>query len=86
MKFDMTPEQLAKAEKCTTAQELLDFIRDEGIQLSDEDLEKATGGVSWDTRRTQMGICPLCSGQNVQQHGFLLYCNDCQSVVTPISS
>lgn len=48
MTFDeLTPEQKARAKGCTSAEELLAIAREEGYELSDEELEQVTGGVSW---------------------------------------
>mgnify|MGYP002734912422 CR=1 FL=1 len=49
MTFDeLTPEQKAKAMGCTSPEELLAVVREEGYELSDEELEQVTGGLSWD--------------------------------------
>ena len=45
---DLTPEQQEKARACKTPEELLALAQEEGIQLSDNDLEAVAGGVSWD--------------------------------------
>ena len=44
---DLTPEQLAKAEACTTAEELLKLAAEEGIELNDEQMEAITGGTAF---------------------------------------
>ena len=44
---DLTPEQMEKARACTTADELIALAKDEGLELSDEQLEGIAGG-SWD--------------------------------------
>ena len=45
---ELTPEQQDKARACKTPEELLALAQDEGVQLSDDDLEAVAGGVSWD--------------------------------------
>lgn len=48
MTFDeLTPEQKAKAKGCTSAEELLAVAREEGYELSDDELEQIAGGISW---------------------------------------
>lgn len=40
----MAPKQKEKAKACTNADELITLIQEEGIELSDEQLEKVAGG------------------------------------------
>ncbi|MBQ9007633.1 MAG: hypothetical protein IJ092_14875 [Atopobiaceae bacterium] len=44
---NLTQEQIEKAKACTTAEELLELAKEEGIELSDADLEKVSGGKNW---------------------------------------
>jgi hypothetical protein len=44
---NLTPEQQEKAKACKTPEEFLEMIREEGIELTDEQLESISGGVSW---------------------------------------
>ena len=44
---DLSEKQLKEAIACTSPEELLDFSKSEGIELSDEDLELVTGGGAW---------------------------------------
>ena len=48
---DLSPDQREKAARCHTPEELLKFAKEEGIELSDEDLEKiaeaALAAESW---------------------------------------
>jgi hypothetical protein len=45
MRFeDLTPEQIEKAKKCETHEERLAFIKENGIELTDEQLEDIAGG------------------------------------------
>ena len=49
MHFDtLTPEQKAKAQACTTPAEMLALAQEEGLELSEEELEQVSGGDSWD--------------------------------------
>ena len=45
MKFeDLSTEMQEKAESCETAEELMKLAEDEGIELSEEDLDDIAGG------------------------------------------
>lgn len=45
---ELTPEQLEKAKTCKSPEELLELAKEEGIELSDDDLDKIAGGeFSW---------------------------------------
>ena len=41
---DLTDEQKAKVQACKTPEEMLALAREEGYELSDEDLEAVSGG------------------------------------------
>ena len=43
---DLSPEILEKAKACKTPEELAALAREEGVELSDEQLEAISGG-SW---------------------------------------
>ena len=43
---DLTPEQLEKANACTSVEELLKLAAEESIELTDEQLEAITGGTA----------------------------------------
>lgn len=45
---ELTPEQQEKAKACQTPEELLALAREEGIELSDAELEDVAGGGFWD--------------------------------------
>ena len=48
MKFDeLTDEQKEKFSKCKTSEELLKQAREEGFELSEEELEDISGGLEW---------------------------------------
>ena len=44
---DLTEEQKAKAQACTTPEEMLALAKEEGYDLSDEELEGIAGGANW---------------------------------------
>jgi len=48
MKFeDLTPEQMEKAKACKTPEDIMGLAKEEGFELSDEELEAVSGG-DWD--------------------------------------
>lgn len=57
MKFDdLTPEQKEKARFCKTPEEVLALAKEEGYELSDDELASVSGG--WgDPNCTDLGVC-----------------------------
>lgn len=48
MEFDkLTEEQEAKARACKTPEEVLALAKEEGYELSDDELEAVAGGGAW---------------------------------------
>ena len=41
---DMTPDQQAKAKACTSFEEMVSLAREEGVELTDEQLDDISGG------------------------------------------
>ena len=41
---DLTPEQLDKARACKSAEELVELAKEEGVELTDEQVEFISGG------------------------------------------
>ena len=44
---NLSPELLEKARACKTPEELVKLAEEEGISLTDEQLEKIAGGIKW---------------------------------------
>ena len=45
MKYEsLSPEQQEKAKACKTAEDVLELAKDEGCDLSDDELESISGG------------------------------------------
>lgn len=49
MKFEeLSPEMQEKAKACKTPEDIIALAREEGYNLSEDELEAISGGVSWD--------------------------------------
>lgn len=59
----LTKEQIEKAKNCKNNEELLALAKEEGIELTDEQLEAVSGGAC--TEHTpNLGTCPKCGSTN----------------------
>ena len=65
---DLTDEQKAKMAACETPDEMLALAREEGIELTDEQLEQVEGGWGGGSQRT----CPFCGSDDVMRDGDLM--------------
>ena len=52
----LTKEQIEKLKACKNNEEILKAAKEEGLELTDEQLEAVSGGACVDV------ICPVCSG------------------------
>ncbi len=49
MKFDdLSPELQEKAKACKTPEDIIKLAKEEGYELSEDELESISGGPSWD--------------------------------------
>jgi len=56
----LTDEQIAKIKACKTTEEVLQFVKDEGIELTDEQLQVVSGGCgTYDGSQ----VCPKCGAR-----------------------
>ena len=55
----LSEEQLAKARKCKSNEELLALAKEEGVELNEEQLEGINGGCGEEQQGTR---CPKCGG------------------------
>ena len=62
----LTEEQIARARKCKTNEELLKLAKDEGYELTAEQLEAVTGGACFQVRKATQTECPQCGKQASQ--------------------
>jgi predicted ribosomally synthesized peptide with nif11-like leader len=58
---DLSPELREKARKCKTPQEILNLARDEGYELSEDDLNAISGGVDWTLWCSDQSCYQVCS-------------------------
>ena len=57
----LTDEQIAKVKSCKTNAEALALAKEEGIELTDEQLEAVSGGCYTDSKPA---VCPKCGAVN----------------------
>ena len=55
----LTEEQIEKASKCKSSEELLALAKAEGVKLNEEQLNAVSGGVC-QTMAPRRSICPAC--------------------------
>ena len=75
----LTEEQMAKLKECKNQEEILKLAKEEGIELTDEQLEAVTGGCSG------VDSCPRCGSKNLwtKRHSnvdpswYDVVCRDC---------
>ena len=53
----LTEEQVAKIKACKTQDEMLKLAKEEGIELTDDQLDAVSGGVCTET----LPKCPMCN-------------------------
>ena len=56
----LTEEQIEKLRNCKDAKEALELAREEGIELSEEQLDAVSGGAC-----VEAVICPICKSDKV---------------------
>ncbi|MBQ7250250.1 MAG: hypothetical protein IJS37_02780 [Bacilli bacterium] len=75
----LTEEQIAKAKACKNQDDLLAMAKEEGIELTDEQIEEVSGGGCFSSFK-----CPICGSKDYrklpiyQVSGCSTYkCNQC---------
>ena len=67
---NLTDEQIEKLYKCRSCEDILALAREEGIELSDEQLEAVNGGACIpDGNINNPGKCPNCGHTNTKFTG-----------------
>ena len=75
----LTGEQIAKVKACKDHEELLALAKEEGLELTDEQLEAVSGGVCTAT----LPKCPVCKSnafvtEEYQGGSYHYCCTQCQ--------
>ena len=81
----LTEEQIAKIKECKNQEEVLNLAKEEGIKLTDEQLEAVSGGCGTEhgSTWTYGWACPKCGSRNTKvfngtfYHGSTIICFDC---------
>ena len=60
----LSEEQIEKARNCKSREELLNLAREEGVELSDEQLAAVNGGNC--RMKTPDLVCPSCGGRRIK--------------------
>ena len=60
----LSEEQIAKVKACKNHEELLKIAKEEGVELTDEQLAAVSGGGF--CRSTPDFVCPKCNSKNIK--------------------
>ena len=72
---DLSPELQAKVQACETPEELLALAKEEGRELTEEELQMVAGG-----GKNIWGLdskCPYCGSDDTTNTGNGMHCNAC---------
>ena len=77
----LTKEQIAKIKACKNQEELLTLAKQEGVELSDEQLAAVSGGIC---TSTPTFVCPVCGSPRVKTNHYIndiceWYSNTCEN-------
>ena len=78
----LSDEQIAKVKACNNHEELFKLAKEEGIELSNEQLETISGGgacsvISDIGDKINPSDCPKCGANNPKKDGNLRICKKC---------
>lgn len=71
---DLTPEQQAKVQQFESTEELLAFVENEGLEISDDELNGIAGGEGWGDRQRR---CPICQSTGIDVYVDHFKCRKC---------
>ena len=78
----LTEEQIAKVKACKSTEEMLTLAKEEGIELTDEQLEAVSGGCGTFTAKVS---CPKCGCNRLRRSSsgdliklYYLECSSCE--------
>ena len=79
----LTEDQIAKVKACDNTSDLLALAKDEGVELTNEQLEAINGGACSNTDNCPP--CQYCGSDNVKHYksggNFSYKCKDCGRVL-----
>ena len=61
----VTKEQIAKIQNCKNQEEMLAVAKEEGIELTEEQLEVVSGGACTTTPPAKPTVCPYCGSEKI---------------------
>ena len=78
----LTEEQIAKVKACKNSEEVLRLANQEGIELTDEQLQAVSGGGACSVISDVGDVinpfdCPKCGSNNVEKDGNKCTCKKC---------
>lgn len=71
----LSAEQQMKLDACTTSDELLELVKEEGIELTDEQIDQISGGLEKDWGG--LYTCPFCEERVVTWTNGNWWCSHC---------
>ena len=73
------PEVQEKLKSCDTAADLVALAKEEGVEMTDDQLEQIAGGI-WSNPTS----CPECGSTNIDHVGGMWWCNVCHHKWQPV--
>ena len=79
----LSKEQIAKLKECKNQDEILALAKEEGIELTEEQLDAVSGGNSCPTQQVK---CPKCGSTNIAGLGInrTVQCLSCGNMFDPL--
>ena len=77
---DLSEEQRAKVAGAGTAEDMVRIAMEEGYELSDDELERISGGGIW----LSDVECPYCGGPTRRTSYGIRYCIECDASVPDV--
>lgn len=68
-----SPELQEKLKSANTFEDLMTIANEEGVELTDEQIDQISGGGAWNHPKN----CPACGKENIYHYGAQYYCRDC---------
>ena len=80
----LTEEQKEKLRGASSTDEVIALAQEEGIELTDDQLEQISGGATWSDEAERYADCPYC-GRRIPTDGFTgsefeVVCDKCLGV------